>query len=395
MNILFCQFSTNFINKDTIPDISGVYYNSIYTQKKIDGYYKGADFWEIPLWIAEIAGSLPQAVKNLYIVKDISGAVDYINNSPADYILFSVLDINKNYILEIIKQCQNKNFIVGGYVDFTDFKSFKNVNIIENIPALCKFLKVEYKYNLDFTLFKGMKIIPRLTLSNGCLNVCKFCSIPKEIKTTSYRDILKQVKSFKDLSFKLVYLNDKTFGQAKNYILLGKLYKRIKKHNPDFKGFIIQTTTSQVIKPDFIREFPGLHIFAVELGIESFNNDILRELKKPQNIEIILRAIKILKSLNVKIIGNFVIGFLNETKKSYNNTLQFIRENKENFYLLNIYNLAIYKNTELSREINSTGKNDFNELSREKSFYNDTQKKEIEIFYKEIFKLGLTILKRG
>ncbi|MBN1467761.1 MAG: hypothetical protein JW924_03465, partial [Fusobacteriaceae bacterium] len=61
-------------------------------------------------------------------------------------------------------------------------------------------------------------------------------------------------------------------------------------------------------------------------------------------------------------------------------------------FILNIYNLAIYQNTELSREIKINNKNDLNELNYEKSFYNAIQRKNNKYFYNSIFKFGLKVL---
>jgi tRNA A37 methylthiotransferase MiaB len=393
--VLFCQFSTNLINKDVKKDVADVYYTSIYDLKGKDGYFKGADFWEIPLWIAEIAGCLKGFNKELYIIKDIQQAQEDLNNKEVDYILFSALDVNKQLILEIAKNYTGKaKIVIGGYVDFKIFEGLNNVIILNTIKGLAEYLNIKYIYDLDYTLFKGMKTIPRLTLSTGCLNVCKFCTQEKIINEKNVKDVIKQVKSYKDLNFELIYLNDKTFGQAKNYILLKGLTKTIKRYNPAFKGFIIQTTTSQFLQNDFVKNIKDLNIFAVELGIESYNNEILAQLRKPQNTKVIDKAINIIKGLGIKIIPNFMIGLIGESKDSYINTLTFISEHMKDFYILNIYNLAIYENTELAKEVNFDS-TDSNELDIDKSFYNKEQKENNKYFYNCIFKIGLEILRQG
>lgn len=395
--ILFCQFHNYLINGKTIKNIADKYYYSIYSLKKNDGYYKTDEFFELPLWINEINGSLKNSdyKTELLIIDDIKKAIEKINASDFDYILFSALDVNKKFILEIIKKSKNKNFVLGGYIDFKDFLKFDNVKIFKSVKDFIENLNLKYVYNLDYTLFKNYKTIPRLTLSTGCLNKCKFCIVEKRIIKTSNRDIIKQVKAFKNLKFKLVYLNDKTFGQCNNYKLLPLIYKRIKKYNPQFEGFIIQTTAIQFLKKDFIENLKSSHIFACELGIESYNNAILKALRKPQTEKIINNAVQILKSLKIKIIPNLIIGLLNENKNTYNKTLNFIKKNLKDIYILNIYNLAIYLNSELSKEIKINDDNDLNENITKKSFYNSQSLKDNDYFYNQIFRLGLKILKQN
>ena len=396
--ILFCQFHNHLINGKIIKNISDKYYHDIYKTKNKQGYYKTDSFFELPLWINELKGSLKNSnyKTELLIIDDIDKAIEKINTSEYDYILFSVLDINKAYIQIIIEKSNFKGiFALGGYIDFKDFLKYDNVKIFKTVKSFIESLNIKYVYNLDFSLFKGYKTIPRLTLSNGCLNKCKFCIVEKNIIKTSNRDIIKQIKSFKDLNFKLVYLNDKTFGQCDNYKLLPLIYKRIKKYNKNFEGFIIQTTAIQILKQDFIDNIKNSHIFACEIGIESYNNDILKGLRKPQNENIINKAFEVLKNLKIKIIPNLIIGLINENRKSYNKTLSFINKNKKDIFILNIYNLALYKNSELSKDIEIKSENDLNENSTKKSFYDKQALIDNNYFYNQIFRLGIKILKQA
>ena len=396
--ILFCQFHNELINGSIEKDIADRYYKGIYDYKAKQGYYKTSHFFELPLWINEIKGSLKNSGFNteLLIIKDVDKAIDYINKNDYDYILFSALDVNKGYIKAIIEKADFKGvFALGGYIDFKPFLKYDNVKVFNSVKAFIESLNIKYTYDLDFTLFKGFKTIPRLTLSKGCLNKCKFCIVEKEIKEFSKRDIVKQIKAFKPLKFKLVYLNDKTLGQALNYKLLPLIYKHIKRYNKDFRGFIIQTTASQLLKQDFINVLKTSHIFACEIGLESYNNEILKGLRKPQSEKTINKAFQVLKGLKIKIIPNLIIGLLNENKKTYNKTLTFINEHIKDIFLLNIYNLAIYKASELSKDIEIKSDNDLNENSTNKSFYNKQALIDNDYFYNNIFKIGLKILKQS
>lgn len=397
-NIIFAQFHNYLINGKYEKDIASEYYNGIYKYKKNQGYYKTEHFFELPLWINEIVGSLKNTdyKKELLIIEDIEKAIKNIELKNPEYILFSVLEVNKKFVQRIIEKTKFDGvFILGGYIDFKPFKKYKNVKIYNSVQEFINTLNIKYKYNLDYSLFKNYPTVPRLTLSKGCKYRCKFCIIENNVTELNTRDILKQVKSFKPLKFKLVYLNDKTFGQASNYKLLPLIYKRIKKYNKDFKGFIIQTNSSLFLKSEFIEVLKDSHIFACELGIESYNNHILRSLHKPQNIDIIETSIEVLKSLHIKIIPNLIIGLIGENRQSYNNTLKFIKKHIKNIFLLNIYNLAIYQTSALANEINIKNDDDLNENVTKKSFYNATQLEDNDYFYNSIFKLGMDILKQN
>jgi tRNA A37 methylthiotransferase MiaB len=395
-DFLFIQCSTNLINKDNKKDVADSFYSGIYELKAKDGYFNGADFWEVPLWIAEISGSFKDYSKELYILHDVKEAARELEHKEIKHILLSVLEVNKAYYLELIKEYKGAaTFLIGGYVDFTEFKQFNNVKIFSSIKALAESFNIVYEHKTDYALFKGLKIIPRLNLSTGCLNRCKFCTIEKELKEFSLLDVINQAMSFKDLNFKLIYINDKTFGQAKNYNFLKYAYNVIKKYNADFKGFIIQTTASQALKPGFIAELKALNVVIVELGLESFNNEILKGLRKPHSPQQVQKAVNLLHEAGLKVILNIIIGLIGENNLTYGNTLNYIKENITKIYSLNIYNLAIYKETELGLEIGSKNANDLNELKTEKSFYNQEAVLSNKYFYDKIFNLGLEILRRG
>jgi len=393
--ILCVQISTNLINgTPDLSDISQLYYNTLYKVKSSDGYIKPSEFWEIPLWITEINHNIET---DLYICTNIDEAITHILHSDYKYVCFSVLDVNKHLIKEIItvvnRYQHNTIFVLGGYIDFTKF-FLDNTIYAKTIKEFIELLGIEYKQGNSYKLFSGFKTIPRLTLSTGCTNRCDFCTVENKIVKTPTHVIEQQVKAFKPLKFKLVYINDKTFGQSKNYKLLPRIYKAIKEYNKDFKGFIIQTTTGQLLKlsDNFIKD---AHIKYIELGIETYNDNILKQYHKPSSELLSIRAFDKIQELfihitNVKIIPNIIIGFPEENSFTYGRTINFLEHYKPFISHLNIYNLAVYDNTELSKKIkcNNTDKN---ELSVEKSFHKD--KNVHKQFYKDIHKFGIDILK--
>lgn len=379
MKILFCQISNTLINIES-NTLSDTYYKSVYELHKEDGYVRPEHFWEVPLWIAELSYLIKE--KELHIVTNIEESIKFINNSDFDLILFSILDVNKA-IVEQISMNIGKRVVAGGYTPVMDC----NIKFFNSVKDFCTYFNIEYKKGTDYSLFKEVETIPRLQLSTGCLHKCSFCSIPKGIIQNPMEVILQQAYSFKDLKFKLVYIDDKTFGQAKNYRLLYTVNQVITTYNKEFKGFIVQTTASQVSKIDFDK----LNIFAVELGIETYDNDVLKECNKPASEKVIDKAVNRLMKLNINVIPNLIIGLPGVTKKSYDKTLDFIKLIKP--YHMNVTNLAIYKNTKLSESITVINNYDTNQNIVEKHFNTKEMNKLNKEFSDNLFTLGLQQLK--
>jgi radical SAM superfamily enzyme YgiQ (UPF0313 family) len=389
MRYCFLQVSTNLINKNIPADIASEYYRKIWTARKDSGYKKPEPFWEIPVWIAELSYVLPDTGKQLFIIEKPNMVLP-----DADVYFMSVLDVNKHVLRYIIRTNPDKTFHIGGYVDESYFDGLKNCRWSISIESYCNYANIDYKYGTDYSLFAGLSCIPRLTLSTGCKHHCRFCTIPNEIEKTRSQDILQQVESFKDLDFQLVYINDKTFGQCDNYDLLTNCYNIIKEYNPAFKGFIVQTTCQQVLSFDHIHPdiYEDLHIEVVELGIETYNNGILKKYCKPQNCKTIDRAINILEKQQVKIIPNIMIGLIGENKRTYENTLYWLLWNRNRFLLLNVYNFVVYADADIADAV-STSDADKNELSKSRSYHSTADTAIIDVYSQSVYETGIEILK--
>ena len=374
-SLLFIQVSAELINGPYRASKADKYYQAIYDLKP--GYNKDRHFWELPLWIAEIDGYLQGHINTDFRV--ITGTEPLKGVNHYDYILFSVMDSNKVYIKDFIKTYKGKaEILTGGYTQIKGIRFF-------NSPAdLASYLDVPYKYALSYEHFRDTNTIPRITLSKGCKHHCKFCTIPSIIEQKSYADILYQARKISEsLKFEYIYVSDPTFGQADNHVILSDAYELVKQNNPEFKGFIIQTTASQLNKPGFIDSLPGLGVKIVEIGMESYNDKILRSLRKPASEKLILKAVQGLKAQNIDIILNVIIGLLGEDTETYGNTLQFIKDHEYDIFALNIYSLAVYENSEYGQEIGV-------KASAEKCEHGDA--KATEYLYNKIFDLGLEIL---
>jgi len=381
--LLYIQVSSKLINGPYQDTKASRYYEDIYRLKK--GYQKGTHFWEIPLWIAEIDGFLDGYINTDFLVLENSEPITNINHY--DYILFSVMDVNKSFIEKFVREYTGKaKILTGGYIQIPGLKYF------DNPEALAEYLGVPYKYALNYRHFENTTTIPRITLSTGCKHKCKFCTTQHWIQEKTREEILYQATRIStSLRFQYVYVADSTFGQAPNYNILKEAYDIVRTNNPEFEGFIIQTTAAQLNKPGFIEELQDLGVRIVEMGVESFNDRILKALHKPASEKLIRTAVIKLHNQGLKVILNVIIGIVEEDIVTYIHTLDFINESKSKLYALNIYNLAIYKESEYGEEMGVISPEDSNELSLEKSF---GRKVPTQYFYNRIFDLATEILER-
>jgi len=394
MKYVFCQFDTRFLYPTgKIESLADQYYREFWSEKAKHGYCKPSAFWEVPTWITEIDGILSKNGSGSEL-KIISSQADFdlSGYSADDIFLFSALDINKQYIKDLGSRNHGKMLLVGGYIDGKEyFADIPGILWRDSIRDFCEGQNLKYSYEVSYQLFAGVKTIPRLTLSTGCLHNCRFCSIENELKEHTWDDIRKQVDSWKVLKYRLVYVNDKTFGQANNYKWLRDIKFIIRAYNPEFEGFIVQTTARKCKDYDFCRDLKTYGVKFVEIGLESHNDRILQKYQKPHNVKMINRSFVNLAKFKINIIPNIIIGLIGESIHTYKNTIDFLTRWSDCIFSLNIYNLAVYDNTDLADEV-KLKKKDQNEMESSRSYHTAKDKQAIMYFYNLVFKLGLSLL---
>ena len=366
---LAVQFSNELLNQEE-DSRAKRYYDKLYSGVR-KGYYRLKDFWEIPKWITYVNNI--QQYTDVYIVRNIDEAKQFLPKAGYDKVLFSNLDINAQYIKELVEG-YNGDIIAGGYGEgLTELSKYPNVKVYKDIKELAseEGRPLASLSGINYRNFYNSNVIPRLTMSAGCLFKCAFCNIPKEIKIIPKEQINLEIKEIAHLNPELVYIDDKTFGQADNYEYISKANKSLKSQATNFKGFIIQTSASQFNKftDEFLQE-SGIKY--VEIGIESFNDKILKDIHKPASEKSILEAVEKARKNNIAVIPNIIIGLPGETVGTYKHTIDFIKQNSDVISHLNIYNLALYPGTEISTQLESKEDIDIDENKVAKSFHKDS-----------------------
>ena len=111
--ILFIQFSNSMFIRHGACDS---YWESFYKRWEEDGYYVGKEVFEIPKWIAEIAyfsGSYKQDI--LWCRYSVDEAIGKIKSDDYEYVLMSLMNANQHFIEDVVKNCPNQGFVIGGY----------------------------------------------------------------------------------------------------------------------------------------------------------------------------------------------------------------------------------------------------------------------------------------
>lgn len=217
---------------------------------------------------------------------------------------------------------------------------YRNVTFLDGLDGLATvFPDLETDAPPDHTLFTSLSCIPRYSLSTGCGFRCRFCTVPTQLLLTLPQLVDATALALRPLEFELVFLDDKSFGEARNWREAGHLADVIRSYNPGFAGFIVQTPPSLAARPGFLAECLDIGVRYVELGVEIVDDEQLALLRKPFRRRHLDQAVDEARRLGLPLIPNLIMGI---SGADYEQTARWIEENADVLPVVNVNWLAVH-----------------------------------------------------
>ncbi|MFX1488583.1 MAG: B12-binding domain-containing radical SAM protein, partial [Promethearchaeota archaeon] len=170
--------------------------------------------------------------------------------------------------------------------------------------------------------------------SRGCPYTCKFCTThifnknlwrPRPVeKIITELKIISQNRKITDIFFvdDNLTVNTKRIEELCNRIIECKRKKEIN----DFKFFAQIRVDSIINSPQMVKKMAKAGFWVVFIGIESVNEESLKEVRKGFEFENVIKALKILHENNIIVIGNLIIGIdLHETEEEVIKEIKFMK----------------------------------------------------------------------
>lgn len=182
--------------------------------------------------------------------------------------------------------------------------------------------------DVDFADWKALAVnakgnVLNTGFSRGCYNRCSFCyQISPGIRSFSFPRIDRKLEEIAKLGPRQIMLEDTTFSYDRARAI--KIAKLADRHNLRFG---IETRVTDV-DYDLMKELKENGCNHVLLGIESFDDDILRNVSKNITTGDVYKAIDDCRRAGLETAGFFLVGLPGENKNSLKKTIQGIRETR-------------------------------------------------------------------
>jgi len=229
--------------------------------------------------------------------------------------------------------------------------------LIKDIDALPipdrRLLGAEYT-SLIYGVQAATKRFTTLVSSRGCPFQCGFCGCRKFARGVwrhrSVESIMKELEYLKSEGYEQFLFVDDNFTINTKRVV--KLCHKMRKERLNFEWFCDSRVDH--VSYDMFREMVKAGCKILYFGVESANQRILNYYKKGITPEQSRAAVKKARKAGVDVIvGSFIVGAPDETKKEVENTLRFVHELDIDVPQLNI--LGAFTGTDLWREMISKG----------------------------------------
>lgn len=257
-----------------------------------------------------------------YLFNSVIGADFYVINSQGEAAL-----------VEILRRLRD-------HLPFDYFEPFPNVYHRANeVKGAKKWPPISRENNIlsenmvKWDLFTdGVGEFANLRTSISCPFSCAFCGFPQhagKYQVAGIEEVEKELRSLnKRETIKSVHFIDDTFNiPVKRFKEILRMMIKNKFRFKWYSHFRCQFADREMI--ELMRESGCEGVF---LGIESGNDQVLKNMNKSAKVEKYLEGIRLLKEYDILTYGSFIIGFPGETDKTVQDSIRFIKESGLDFF---------------------------------------------------------------
>ncbi len=321
MNLILCPPFWNKMPPLGLAILSSIFKNSIVYDLNIEFYHKASKNLQ-KKWI------LPETNNIGDLQKEFEERIKQIAQTPGKNLFgFSMFHSNKPLTLrsaELIKQINPNAKIIFGGPEIPKRGQPLLACINKGIKGAVPFCFDAF----DLKKYTRHGFLPIL-LGQGCVNNCKFCMerlLHEGYYCRGHEIVIKEIESYiekynvKNFIFhdSLINANLKELGLFCDEVIKRKLPIK-------WEG---QVYINKNMSVDFMRKMKQAGCYNIFIGVESFSDKVLKYFNKGYSSAIALDFLQKLKQAGLHSELSFILGSQIEDEQSFNETLDFIKNNK-------------------------------------------------------------------
>ena len=165
----------------------------------------------------------------------------------------------------------------------------------------------------------------------------------------SPENVIREIKGLQEKGLKSVHFDDDTFGVKKQYV--NDLCDALLQNCPGLKWSC--ELHVKLVNEENISIMKKAGCYSIQIGIESGNNDILKEMNKHITIEEALSACRIIRKYGIELETFFIAGFPHETEDTLNDTIAAMKKTKADTLIFSVF--TPYPGTEIFKFCRANG----------------------------------------
>lgn len=312
-----------------------------------------------PLGLLTIAAMLPEAWQKRLVDMNI-GRLEDKDLRWADYVFLSAMAVQKASVREVITRCRDAGvrIVAGGPLFTAEREEFEDVDHLvlnEAEATLPSFLadladgKAGHLYTT--TTFPSLDKAPvplwnlvnmkryvsmNIQYSRGCPFSCEFCDITtlfgRKTRTKSVDQVLNELEALYSLGWRggVFFVDDNFIGNRRELKerVLPAMVDWMKRRKHPFE-FATEASINLADDDDLIRLMIRAGFESVFVGIETTEDDALRECKKFQNTNRdLVSCVRKIQRFGLDVRGGFIVGFDNDSPDTFDRQIDFIRNSR-------------------------------------------------------------------
>jgi len=259
----------------------------------------------------------------------------------------AIIGEGENTIVELVDAIGSQKSLDSvkgiGYRDATKLVETPKRELISDLDQL------PFPHENAQEVLKNYDKYPKTAFSHilatrGCPNNCFYCGSHKiwgrKVRFRSPGSIVSEIIGLQKRELRFVHFSDDIFGINKKYLkeLCIALIKSCSgiKWSCDMHVNSVDEETISIMK--------AAGCYSISLGVESGNNEILREIGKNITIGKAFLAAKIIKKQGIELNVFFMVGFPQETSSTLKDTIEAMKNIESNCIIYSIF--TPYPNTE-------------------------------------------------